>query len=199
MTDTAQNCTALTRRQEEAARLVAGDECTDEAIATALKISRRTLAYWRKRPNFAARVQEHREAWRAAIMREGIADRVQRVRVLADLDARLRRVITERAADPEMAKVKGGDTGLLTRKLRTVRGPDGKSAPVWEYSVDTATVAEIRAVHEQVAKELGQWVEKHEHAKIDPRKWTDQQLLAYKAGVPLVQVLSMTDDGSTVH
>ena len=61
----------------------------------------------------------------------------------------MRRVIEQRAASPDFAKVPGGTTGLLCRDLKC------KDTPV--YKVDTGLLAELRAHEQQAAQELSQW------------------------------------------
>jgi hypothetical protein len=43
-----------------------------------------------------------------------------------------------------------------------VVGAGPMAREIEEFAVDTGLVREIRAVHEQAAKELGQWVERSE-------------------------------------
>lgn len=73
---------ALARREEEAARLVAEDERTDEQIATAVGVSKMTIERWKKRAPFSAEVRAQREAFRARIMAEGFADKARRIKAL---------------------------------------------------------------------------------------------------------------------
>ncbi len=91
-----------------------------------------------------------------------IRDRKARIAVLQDRWERLQRVISERAADPNMAGVPGGRTGLILVRVRRVGR--GKDVTVRQYEVDTRTLAEIRAIEEQAARELGHWSEKHAHS-----------------------------------
>jgi hypothetical protein len=70
-------------------------------------------------------------------------------------------VIAARSGDLE--HVPGGKTGLLTRSLKMV-GSGDESTLVTEYVVDVPVIREIRALHEQTAKETGQWTEKIEHS-----------------------------------
>ncbi|HEU0165846.1 MAG TPA: hypothetical protein VFQ54_12445, partial [Thermomicrobiales bacterium] len=53
----------------------------------------------------------------------------------------------------------GGGTGLILRQYKQV-GSGRDAQLVEEYVVDTATVRQIQSLHEQAAKELGQWTEK---------------------------------------
>lgn len=158
-----QNCTGFTwsKRRERAALLVAKDEETDEQIAAALKITRRTLAYWKRNPAFAARVQEHRDRWRRELAAKGLVEKRNRVDALNERWEKMRQIIAERAEDEDVANVAGGKTGLIIHRMRVIG--TGKNAQlVDEYEVDTGLLKELRAHEEQAAKELGQWVEKGE-------------------------------------
>ncbi len=151
----------MSRRREKAALLVAEDKLTDEEIATKCGISRATLKRWRQRTEFAARVAEHRNRWAAELDAEGIANRKNRVAMLNRDWGRLEQVIAERAADPEMADVPGGGTGLLVHTIKVV-GVGQNAQRVDEYSVDTGLLREKREHAKQAAQELGQWTEKQE-------------------------------------
>jgi hypothetical protein len=107
------------------------------------------------KPDIQAAVQ----AWRDEVKRSAIADVDYRVAVLNELETKLHDVITARAAEYTGTSVVGGETGLVVRRYKMVGS--GESAQlVEEYEVDTATIKELRAVHEQAAKELGQWESK---------------------------------------
>jgi hypothetical protein len=60
-----------------------------------------------------------------------------------------------------MAEAPGGETGLLTKKLKVI-GFGENAELVAEYSVDTGLLKELRAHEEQAARELGQWADKTE-------------------------------------
>lgn len=146
-----------TSKRERAAILVSEDRLIDLEIAESVGITRKTLHKWKQRPDFSARVAELTQIWTDRAMRYGLARREKRLAVLQDQHDRLLRVIEERAADPSMADVPGGKTGLL---LRTFKGlGNGEAARiVEEYAVDTATVREMREIHARIEKELGQTV-----------------------------------------
>jgi ribonuclease HII len=74
--------TTLTPEQIDAARLVANDDQSDQAIADTFGITKRTLYRWKARPDFAALVAEERENFRQRIFRAGFADKARRVRAL---------------------------------------------------------------------------------------------------------------------
>ena len=148
-------------KREQAALLIAEDELTDQRIADAVGIGRTTLARWKRDPDFAALVGEHIGQLQAAMLKHAIAKKHKRIAVLDDLHRRALAVITARAGDDSMAEAPGGDTGLLVRQLKVI-GAGKNMQVVEEYSVDTGLIREIRALHEQTAKELGQWVDRSE-------------------------------------
>jgi hypothetical protein len=129
----------------EAAVAVALDEQTDEAIAAAAGVSRRTLANWKLRPEFVARVEEHRAEFREVVRRRGIARLDRRVAALNERWINLQEVIERRAADPAMQAVPGGSTGLL------------RPGPMGTFFVDVALLKALRDHEKQAAQELGQW------------------------------------------
>ena len=67
-----------------------------------------------------------------------------------------------------MAGVPGGATGLLVRDYK------GKNAGAPAYRVDTALIAELRALMRQAAEELGQWVEKSETNTLSLKELADR-------------------------
>ncbi len=168
-------------RRETAALLVAQDELTDAQIAKEVGVSRKTLAEWKLRSEFRARVDQLVADIREGLRRRGIVEKQNRVDALNDRWQRLQQLIEERAEDPLLAHVPGGKTGLIVAKpiLAKVyqevvgeKGEEGdevlvslkKTVIVYEYAVDAAVLKEMRATEEQAAKELGQWSEKHEIA-----------------------------------
>lgn len=144
---------ALQKRQDDAAHLMAEGRYTLCEIATKCEIDRRTLFRWRAQPNFAAKVLTMTEQMNEAAMERGITRRAYRINQLSNMESDLRRVEEERAADPSMAGVPGGTTGLVVRSPVVVGG----KIHGYEYEVDHATISAILDIHAQVAKELGQW------------------------------------------
>jgi hypothetical protein len=106
-------------RSERAALLVAQDEQTDVQIAAACKISESTLERWKRHPELAARVQEHRDTWRAEITAKGIAERQNRVDAQNDRWRRMQMVVDARAEEHQ--DVPGGTSGLLVRQVKLVK------------------------------------------------------------------------------
>jgi Helix-turn-helix of insertion element transposase len=149
-----------TKPKERAALLLSEDRLTDEEIAADLGIRRRTLAYWKDDPEFAARVAEHVEAFRKAVRSRGIACLENRVDALSDRWKRMQRVITERAEELE-GECAGGGTGLLVRQVKSV-GSGPLAREVEEFAVDTGLLKELREHEKQAAQELGQWTERRD-------------------------------------
>jgi len=168
-------------RRAQAALLLAQKRQTDEEIALEVGLKDRTQLWrWRQHPDFAARVAAHEAELLAALKAEGIANRQNRIDGYNDRYRRLEEVIADRAADPTMAAVPGGKTGLLAREVKFVvvyeaKRPEGAEPaaptalfpakykePVEVYTVDTGTLKELRAVAQQAAQDLGQWTEKRE-------------------------------------
>jgi hypothetical protein len=145
-----------TARKLEAARLVAEDFLSDERIAAKVGIDRRQLTRWKSVPQFMAKVEGIVAALGERSLRFAVARRHRRVKAQNDRWRKMKRVMRERAAAPEMANVPGGKTGLLVRKVKSIGG--GESAhEVEEYEVDTGLLKEIRDLEKQVAQEVNQW------------------------------------------
>lgn len=148
-------------RRNEAAVKLAENALSDEQIAATIGVSRQALAKWKKHPEFQARVAEHVESYRRAVLTSGIADRVKRVQALDDRWNRMKTVIEERAESKEMERVPGGRTGLLVHQIKAVgRGEDFQLIDL--YVVDDGLLAEMRATEKQAAIEAGQWEEKRD-------------------------------------
>lgn len=145
-----------TGRRERAALLVAQDELSDQAIADSLGIAERTLERWKRNPVFAERVQALIEQIRAAILVEGIADQVERVKRQNDRWDRIQRLLDARAE--ANADLTGGETGLVVREVTYL--PGGATRERHEF--DAAVMREARELEKQAAQELGQWTEKRE-------------------------------------
>jgi Helix-turn-helix of insertion element transposase len=143
--------------QEKAAQLLAEGRYELGEIAEKIEVDRVTLYRWRKDPEFAARVEEISREFAAAALKRGLARKEYRVNTLANLHSKLQEVIEERAADPVLANIPGGQTGLIVQQFKV----SGETV-IPEYAIDTGLIKEIRAIQEQVAKELGQLVEKKE-------------------------------------
>lgn len=148
---------------ELAARRLAEDRMTNREIAKEAGVDKRILQYWigggtgastkGTFPEFPARVKALREEMIAAI--GGVTLQPERL-LRANQDwQRLQQIRRERADDPSMENVPGGTTGLIVRTYKGV-GKGDEFRLMEEFSVDTGMLAELRAIEDRVAKELGQ-------------------------------------------
>lgn len=119
-----------------------------------------------KRPEVQARVAELAGAvtekivektarYTAKLIAADLTRRQRRIDSYDDILARLRQVVEERGAEPSMAQVPGGTSGLLVRKLKAV-GSGFNQQIVSEYEADVALLRELREYKRQVAQELGE-------------------------------------------
>ena len=154
------------KKRELAAQMIADDELSNREIAEQLGVVERTIERWCKNQEFKERVAEIAKAYADRVLNKGIARKEKRLEILKNLQSKLEQVISERAADPELASIPGGKTGLVTKQLKGI-GKGGDFQVVEVYEVDTATLKEIRAILEQVAEGVGQKVTKHEHTGPD--------------------------------
>lgn len=146
---------------KEAAKLVAEASLTYSSIADRVGVTRQTILNWRRQPLFVEEVEAIREGIRLEAHDYGLSIRENRITALNDRWNRLRKVIEDRADDPEHQIAPGGSTGLLVRQTKGVgRGDD--FTLIHEFAVDVGLLAELRAVEQQAAKELGQWTDKKE-------------------------------------
>src|SRR5262249_52678996 len=105
--------------KQRAAVLVAAHELTDEQIAAAVGVTRRTLTAWQRRPDFAALVGDHVGRLQAGMLRLAIAKKRVRLAHLDDLHARYLRLIAARG-EAMAGEVPGGETGLLVRQTKVI-------------------------------------------------------------------------------
>ena len=166
---------ATKAQKEEAAQLIAEGRYEFKEIAQKIGINRETLSRWRREKKFAARVDEISADFARSSKRLAIARKDYRVGVLNKLQTKLETLIEQRAV--EMVDTgAGGDTGLLVKQFKV----SGETV-VTEYAFDAAVVRELRAVQEQAAKELGQFVEKHEHKIGGLKDLSDDELISILA------------------
>lgn len=149
--------------------MVAEDRLSNAAIAAAVGITRQALDKWKAHPAFAQRVREHLDAFAETVRRRGIASIEHRVAALQERWERMNQVLAERAADPALANVPGGKSGLIVRRPKKVEvewaedmGGGTTREEISEYAVDTGLLAQLLAHERQAAQELGQWTERKE-------------------------------------
>ena len=146
-----------TAKHAEAVLLVAEDTLTDTEIAEQVGISRRTLADWKKDDFFQETLDAVIAEFRAALLRRGIARLDLRLARWNKTWRDLQSVVEERAVEMK-GRCAGGDTGLVVLREK----PAGMDGTIEEYVVDTALLAELRALEVQASKELGQWTERRD-------------------------------------
>jgi hypothetical protein len=150
-----------TAKRLEAALLLAENELTDKQVWTRIGVSRRTLQLWKNHPEFKAKVRAYTERIGSRMLGLAIAKRVKRVMWLDQRHAKLQRIIRERGASEEMKDIPGGTTGLLVRQVKGVGRADNFRL-IYEYVLDAALLAEMRALEKAAAQELEHFVEIHQ-------------------------------------
>jgi hypothetical protein len=139
-------------KHELAATLLAEDRLSDAEIARRCGVTERTLNNWKQQPEFQKRLSAVTAKFSDRVVGAAITQKNKRLEVLQNLQDRLLQVVDERSQDPAMAKVPGGKTGLVVRKLKTVgTGNDARVVP--EYSIDGQVLKEIQQVHKNARAE----------------------------------------------
>lgn len=151
-------------KHEHFAQLIAGGEPAGRAYSQAYgstKAGAASASAHRLLQNakVSARIAELQQQIAKALGEEGLRSREFRVKLLEKRSKLLERVIAERAGYAKLEAETGGDgewgelggtTGLVCRDYR------GKNAERAVYKVDTGLLAELRAIEEQAAREMGQ-------------------------------------------
>jgi hypothetical protein len=186
-----------TAQRTQAATLLAADELTDEEIAVACQVGRRTLVRWKTIAAFAEKVRQLAREMGQAASRYAIGRVTRRLQGYDDRRARLLAVIEGRASDSTMQAVAGGPTGLLVRTVKSIGGGDNAQV-VEEYAVDTGLLRELRELEKQAAQDAGQWVDKVAPTSPDGtheyRPFTDAERRSVVSA--LFARLGLADDGS---
>lgn len=93
-----------------------------------------------------------------AIAQQGIADKRNRINAYDERWKRLHQVIEARAV-AHNGDAPGAESGWLVRTYKQVgQGPMARLMEEW--AVDTGLLSEMRALEQQAAREMGQWVDK---------------------------------------
>ena len=200
-----------TQQTEQAALLVAEGKLTEARIAAKVKVDRTTLWRWKKHPEFALRVQETVDAFRAAIRAEGIAVLENRLERLNEHWEGMRALVQARAADA--VKTKQSNKKAVDDHTVAARLLGASETQIWQQ------VAEIVRDLPQVAPGMetglvvrsykvagGSMVEEftfdaallkelrghEEQAAKELGQWTEKRELTGASGSPLFG--EMTDD-----
>ena len=165
-------------RKEEAARLIAEDDLTDEQIAQRVGITDRQLRNWKQEPDFAAAVNAHILLIRDQILSRGFARVEKRVQLLDKNVRRLEAIVEAQKSNPDVQDHPAADTGLIFYKETPTR-----TGMAEEFFVHTTLLAEQRAQLGDIAKHAGQWIDRIS-ANFDPSLLTDEELeaIARRAG-----------------
>ena len=126
---------------------------TDTAIAEVMAVNPSTISRWRQRhkAELAAAAAKLHEA----IIDLTITEKVHRLQAKQERWLGLRQVVAERGADPSMANVPGGKTGLMVRQYKML-GSGDYAQVVEEYKVDTGLLSAASELEAEAADELGQ-------------------------------------------
>src|ERR1035438_3032154 len=152
-----------------AAMLVAHGARTKKVVRVA-GISEKTLSRWKQQGDFKLEVERLRNRWAEQIEKTGIADRRRRLcqindrwrRCLAFTQKRAKVFREQAKVDPQLAKVPGGEDGLVAWRLKILHVGPGTYERTTEYELDIKTCAEMRRLEEWAAIETGQYKPKHE-------------------------------------
>jgi phage terminase small subunit len=106
-------------------------------------------------------IQKAIQQWRDEVKSSGIASLEYRISKLDELEQKYLQIIEDRKRAYSGSSVIGGDTGLVVMQEKSL-GSGPLATIVEEYVADTAITQEIRAIYEDVAKELG-----HRASKLD--------------------------------
>lgn len=167
-----------TTEREKAAEYLAEGVGSEAEVARRVGVRLVTIRRWREHPAFQEKINERKAAILAALQKQGITNKQNRLDHYNDRHARMRRVIDERATDPAMRDVPGGETGLLVHTVKVIGG--GKNAQhLDEYAVDTGLLKEMREVEKQAAVEMGQ---------LDEKPVSGDKLIREYVGVDVSQV-----------
>ncbi len=127
----------MTIKQQRAALMVAEDVLTDEEIAAEAGITRQGLVNWKQKPEFAALVAEHIEAFKDRALVEGFADKRARVQLLNAMTFDVSSKIQK--------------NGYVREEVRIAANGEHISFEVF----DKPMMSELRGLLDDIAKEMG--------------------------------------------
>lgn len=147
-----------TVERERAAQLVADGQVTVAEIARQCGVNRDAIQAWKRCPEFGERVQEHLDRVRAKLARRGEAIKTNRIYAKLRRLHELNGLINDRGSMESHQKAPGSNAwrkGIQAKKVKML-GSGDVATIVEEYEIDTAILAEIRAIEDSIADELGE-------------------------------------------
>lgn len=129
---------------------------SEDRVAAQVGVAQATLRKWRQGPDSVQQNAESAKADEPSMLHGGIACCANRIHALDKRWRALLTIVDERGADPVMAHVPGGRTGLLTRSFKTI-GKGEDSLIISFFHIDFRLLAELSRIEKQAAQELGQW------------------------------------------
>ena len=168
--------------KEQTAHLLAEGRYSITEIAEKIGISTKSVQRWLKDEVFAENVESLRQEFLARCLKRAICQKEYRIGQLAERHSQLRKVIEARGVQLWEEMGDAGATGLVCKKIVASAG----ELMGYEYEVDIATLKELRAIEEAVAREMGQLIDKREYSgpgggpiQIQPvERMSDEQIRA---------------------
>ena len=147
-----------TPQKYKAALLVAENDLSQEKISVEVDVARETLRRWIAEPEFQQQVGDYIGEIQAGMLKLSIAKKHVRLKELDTLKQKLFTVLEERGEELD-GQSGGAGTGVIVKRIKAV-GTGQNQTIVEEFEVDAGTIKTIMSLHEQAARELGQWVDK---------------------------------------
>lgn len=143
--------------RRELAAVLAAEDLPNLQVAERVGVSLMTYMLWRRRDEFRERVAELRRRRADAVADISIANVRDQVAAADDRWRRMKLVMEQRGADPDMQSVPGGRSGFIARSYRAFPSGQVNVPPtiVEEYKVDTGFLSAFVELEAHVAKLLG--------------------------------------------
>jgi hypothetical protein len=146
--------------REQAAQLIADNQISNDQIAARIGVTPKTVTLWkRESPEFRARIAEHVATFRKNITTTGLVLKENRIALLKARAATIRGMMLARGKQKCMRNAPGETVmqkGIQVRTQKSI-GSGHFAEKVEEFAVDTAALAEERAILQQIATEMGDW------------------------------------------
>jgi len=161
-----------TAQKRKAAELLALDELSDQQIADAVGVTKRTITRWKHLPLVKQIIAEATKEIGEAIRAEGIREKQFRLAAQEERWRDLEALRKARGADPHISSFPGGATGFVAVDLKQVKhlaepkeGEDGVpqwTQEYWTHAFDATLWNAYLSIERHIAQEMGQWTDKAE-------------------------------------